>query len=215
MKAILLIISTALAAALLASAAQAHVTVHPNALPAGGFQVVDVRVPNERPVPTTKVDVKFPAGFLFLSYQPVPGWKTQVIYRKLAKPVTVFGERYTREVDRVVWSGGRIRPGQFVEFPLSVRIPEAKGGTTLTFKALQTYSSGEIVRWIGNPSADEPAPQVLVRDANSPVEDYPAGINAAKKARTTQSRSTLYGIAVALPLAALVGIGLVRRRHGR
>ena len=32
-------------------------------------------------------------------------------------------------------------------------------GTSLTFKALQTYDDGEVVRWIGAPDADEPAPR--------------------------------------------------------
>ena len=35
-----------------------------------------------------------------------------------------------------------------------------KPGAKLTFKALQTYSNGEVVRWIGAADADEPAPQV-------------------------------------------------------
>ena len=35
-------------------------------------------------------------------------------------------------------------------------------GKALTFKALQTYSNGEVVRWIGPPDADEPAPQVTL-----------------------------------------------------
>ena len=37
-----------------------------------------------------------------------------------------------------------------------------KAGDTLTFKALQTYSNGEVVRWIGAPDSEEPAPQVSV-----------------------------------------------------
>ena len=45
------------------------------------------------------------------------------------------------------------RPGQFRDFPISVQIP-GKAGDTLTFKALQTYSNGEVVRWIGATDAD-------------------------------------------------------------
>ena len=38
-------------------------------------------------------------------------------------------------------------------------------GKALTFKALQTYTGGEVVRWIGPPDAEEPAPQVTLTAA--------------------------------------------------
>ena len=215
MRKLALLLATALTALALVSAAQAHVTLHPNALPSGGFQTFVVRVPNERPkASTTKVDVKFPSGFIFLSYAVVPGWSAQVIYRTLSKPVVVFGQKFTREVDRVVWTAkaGGVKPGQFIEFPLSIALPAAKPGTILTFKAVQTYSNGEVVRWIGPPSADEPAPQVMVTSANSAVRDYPGGVSAARKG---QSSDHILGFVVGLPLLGAAGLGLLykRRRH--
>ena len=45
-----------------------------------------------------------------------------------------------------------------------VRIPD-KAGEKLTFKALQTYSGGEVVRWIGAEDSDNPAPIVTVTEA--------------------------------------------------
>jgi uncharacterized protein len=197
------------AAVFLPASAFAHVTVHPNALPSGGFTVVNVVVPNELEGPaTTKVDVRFPAGFIFVSPQGVPGWTVKVITRKLAKPVTVFGEQHIQEVDRIVWSSSTgIRSGQFMQFPLSVAVPAARSGTLLTFKALQTYSSGKIVRWIGSPSADSPAPQVVVKSAKSPVQDFPAGVSAA---RTTSSVPVVGAVVGLLGLGGLV---LYRKRH--
>ncbi|HEY4097408.1 MAG TPA: DUF1775 domain-containing protein, partial [Baekduia sp.] len=44
-----------------------------------------------------------------------------------------------------------------------------KAGDTLTFKALQNYSNGEIARWIGAPDADKPAPQLTVTAADAPA----------------------------------------------
>jgi uncharacterized protein len=204
------LVAVVVAGLALAGVAQAHVTVHPNALPSGGFTVVNVQVPNERDnASTVKVDVQIPKGVFFLSTQPIPGWSAKVYFRKLAKPVKVFDDVSTQEVDRVVWTsrGGKIGPGQFQSFPVSMLVPKAKAGTLATFKALQTYSNGEIVRWIGAPSADEPAPQVMIRAANSPVQDYPAGVSAMKG-------SAMHGVVVALPLALLaaVGFGVVRRR---
>jgi uncharacterized protein len=126
------------------------------------------------------------------------------------KPVQIEpGSSVTSRVDRVVFSGGRIAPGQFLSFPVSIKVPDAKPGTLLTFKALQTYSNGEVVRWIGNPSADTPAPQVLVRPSASPVLDYPAGAGSAKQSMS----KTLTGFAIGLPLGALGTFLAVRRRR--
>ena len=214
MKARLVLLSiAALAALALAAAAQAHVTVHPNALPAGGFTVINIQVPNERDnASTVKVDVQFPNGIFVASPTVMPGWKGRVITKKLPKPVEIEpGFSVSSRVDRVVFSGGRIGPGQFLSFPVSIKAPAVKAGTLLTFKALQTYSNGEVVRWIGNPSADEPAPQVLIRPAYSPVLDYPAGAGAAKQGMS----KTLKGFVFGLPLGVLgTYLALRRRRQG-
>ncbi len=165
-------ITLAVAAAMLAApaAAQAHVTLQPEQAPAGAFTRLDVRVPNEREdASTTKVEVKFPPGFEFVSTEPVPGWTAKVKTVKLPKPVTNDeGEQVTDRVDTVTWTGdgkqGTIGPAQFQDFGLSLATPD-KPGASLTFKALQTYDNGEVVRWIGAPGADEPAPQVELATA--------------------------------------------------
>jgi uncharacterized protein YcnI len=152
------------------SAAGAHVTLQPPEAPAGGFVRLDVRVPSERDdAPTRRVVVRMPAGFAAARYEPVPGWRTTVAMRKLATPVTSEGETQTEEVDTITFAAARgadgIEPGQFQDFGISVRMPERAAGTKLTFKALQTYAGGEVVRWIGAPDADEPAPQVTLTPA--------------------------------------------------
>ena len=90
-------------------------TVHPNALPSGQDAVINVVVPNEEPKPTIKVDVQLPHGILELSTAPMAGWKAKVAYRKLAKPVTLEGEKVTEEAARVTWTAtaGGLQPGQF------------------------------------------------------------------------------------------------------
>ena len=158
------------AALLVPASAQAHVTLNPREAEAGGFTQLDVRVPTERDdAATTKVDLQLPAGFAFASYEPRPGWSVKVIKSKLATPVKTDDGEVTEQVTRVVWTGtgngiGKIGPGQFMNFPLSVQIP-GKAGDTLTFKALQTYSDGEVVRWIGDESSDNPAPTVSITAA--------------------------------------------------
>jgi len=162
------------------ASAGAHVTLQPSEAAAGDFTALDVRVPNERDDSgTTKVDVQFPPGFVFASYQPVPGWSVKVQMEKLAKPITSHGEKITEQVAQMTWTADgakdAIGPGQFLDLPISVQIP-GEAGDTLTFKALQTYENGEVVRWIGAPDSEEPAPQVAVTagdegHAAAPVED--------------------------------------------
>lgn len=146
--------------------ASAHVTLQPEEAAAGDFTVLDVRVPNESDdSATTKVDVQFPPGFIFASYQPVAGWSVEVKMQELAKPITSHGEEITEQVGQMTWiaDSGKagVQPGQFQDFPISVQIP-GEAGETLTFKALQTYDNGEVVRWIGAPESEKPAPQVAV-----------------------------------------------------
>src|SRR4051812_11422713 len=165
--------ATAVAVLAVPAAAQAHVTVQPNQAPAGAFTVLDVRVPTERDNASTKrIDVRFPTGFASASYQPVPGWRVRVIMKKLATPIQTDDGPITEGVSRMIWSRrrsrGGIKPGQFQDFPISVQIP-GKAGDKLTFKAVQTYSNGEVVRWIGAPGSDEPAPQVTVTAAAKPA----------------------------------------------
>jgi uncharacterized protein YcnI len=211
MKTRLIVLSlVALSALVAVSAASAHVTVHPNALPADGFTVININVPSEEPTASTvKVDVQFPNGVYTASPAAMPGWKAVVITKKLSKPVEVEpGESVSSRVDRIVFSGGRIAPERFLSFPVSIKVPDAKAGSVLTFKAVQTYSSGKVVRWIGAPSSEEPAPQVLIRSASSPVLDYPAGVTAAKQGMN----KTMKGVVLGIPLG-IVGSYLALRRR--
>lgn len=163
------------AAALLPATAVAHVTVVPKTAPAGSYAVLDVRVPNERDdKPTTAVDVKLPPGFVAASFQPVPGWDVRVVRERLSTPIETENGPISEQVSRIVWSGGEIPPGAFQDFPISVQIPD-RAGTTLTFKALQTYAGGEVVRWIGAADSDAPAPQVEVVAASGEGEGEGAG----------------------------------------
>ncbi len=167
----------------LPAAAQAHVTLQPDEAPAGGFARLDVRVPNEEEAKdTTKVQIQMPAGFAHASYEPVAGWKVDVKKTRLAKPVKTADGTITEEVAQITWTGdgrtGAIKPGQFQDFGLSVGLPDRKPGTKLTFKALQTYTGGQVVRWIGAPDSDKPAPQVTLTKPEA--EDGPAPAAAPK-----------------------------------
>jgi len=155
----------------LPAAASAHVTVQPSTAPADGFARLDVRVPNERDdAGTVKVDLQLPPGFAFVSYEPRPGWKVTTKRVKLDEPIEVEGGFSVDEgIGQITWTGegpqGVIEPGQFVDFGLSLRMPKGEAGDKLTFKALQTYDDGDVVRWIGPEDGEEPAPVVTLTGA--------------------------------------------------
>ena len=210
--------ATAAAVAVLAAVpAQAHVTLQPAEVPAGGFTRLDVRVPNERDeAGTTKVQVQFPPGFASVSTEPKPGWRFAVSKRKAKEPIEQFGETVTEEVDTLTITarkGTSIAPGQFVDFGLSLAVPD-RPGEALTFKALQTYEGGEVVRWIGPADADEPAPQVKLAAAGG--EEQHAGSTGGTEAEPAARADDAEeddddGPSTGLVVAALIlgGLGLV------
>jgi uncharacterized protein YcnI len=169
------VLAAAAAASLAApAAAGAHVSLHPNVLPAGDFPTVNIRVPNETDnAQTTRVDVQIPPGFTALDPQRVPGWNIKLVQTKLAKPIQTDDGPVTEEVSEVIFTAAKGQgtpPGYIENFPIAFSVP-GKSGDTLTFKTVQTYSNGQVVRWIGDPSADKPAPTVNVGPKNGSTYD--------------------------------------------
>jgi periplasmic copper chaperone A len=168
----------AMAALLVPTGASAHVSVHPNAVPAGANATLDIRVPNEMDnAKTTRLQVQFPAGFIGVSTQPPPGWTSKVLTSKLAKPVQTDDGPIDTQVSEVDWTAGAgagIPAGQFANFPISVALP-GRPGQTLTFKTVQTYSNGKVTRWIGAPDSDQPAPTIDVTAKGGVLQDVAGG----------------------------------------
>lgn len=199
-----------------ASPAHAHVSVQPDHVPVNGFVRLDVRVPNEREdASTTQVAMRLPDGFAEASYEPIPGWTAKVKKAKLATPVkTDEGDEITEGVKQITWTSRHgIPPGGFQDFGLLVQVP-GKAGDTLTFKALQTYSNGQIVRWIGPKDSDAPAPTVAVTSAAGTAAS-PAAAPAAASSSDSGDSDTLTIIAVILgALGLAVGAaGLLAARR--
>jgi hypothetical protein len=97
---------------------------------------------------------------------------------------------------------------------------DAAAGETLTFPALQTYDSGEVVRWIGPPDADEPAAEVTLtageeEDATAAAEPAAATEETAEADEDDDEGAPVWLVVVALVLGALgllVGaVSLTRR----
>lgn len=180
------------------SPAFAHVSVQPEGTAAkGGYAVIDFKVPNERDnASTTKVEVNFPADHPLASVMPQPmaGWKIDVTKSKLAKPMEMHGEKISEAVTKVTWTAQDdkgIEPGYFQKFPLSVgALPEDTD--ELVFKAIQTYSNNEVVRWIevqqkGQEEPENPAPTLTLSAATDDHHGTTTAEDTAARTETTAS----------------------------
>ncbi|HZE33979.1 MAG TPA: YcnI family protein [Actinoallomurus sp.] len=162
----------------LALPAAAHVTVSPDTAEPGGYGAFNVRVPNEEAdADTTKVQLHLPTDhpIASVSVQPTPGWKIEVTKGKLPQPIKTDDGEVTEGVTDITWSGGKITPGQFQQFAISLG-PLPTDTPRLYFKTLQTYTdkSGKesVVRWIELPSGgqepEHPAPSITLTKAAGP-----------------------------------------------
>jgi uncharacterized protein YcnI len=144
----------AAAALVLAPAiADAHAVVYPKQSVAGHFEKYVLRVPNERDVPTTRVEIHFPAGLRVEAFADVPGWELQVITDS------------TKAITGAIWTG-TLPPKRFVEFPFEAANPKSDG--RLAWPTYQTYANGERVEWTGPEHTKTPA-SVTVIEAPSLV----------------------------------------------
>ncbi|MGW3355017.1 YcnI family protein [Streptomyces bungoensis] len=210
-----------------AGAASAHVTVHPESYEKGATDgVLTFRVPNEEDgASTTKVQVFLPTDHpvLGVMVHPQDGWTAKVTTTKLKTPVKTDDGTITEAVSAVTWTGGKIGAGQYEDFDVAFgQLPE--NGDQLVFKTLQTYSDGNVARWIEAPtSGDEPenpAP-VLKLTAGDDASAAPAAEKKSTEAEATDtSDSTARGLGIAglvvgvLGLAA-AGFAIVRSRATR
>ncbi len=163
------------------AAARAHISLHPNTIPAGAFVTLDVRVPGEQQgAYAYKVDMLVPPGFTEIGTQNVPGWSVREVMSKPATPIQTDEGPVDEEVSQIVWTGdrsklGRLENGTFVQFPLTIAIPTDFAGRSLAFKTVQYYSDGKAVHWIGPPSAEFPAPTVNITAKGGVIEDVAGG----------------------------------------
>jgi uncharacterized protein YcnI len=211
--------ATLLALALvLASAgtASAHVTVNPGTATQGGYTKLSFRVPNERDdAGTTQVVVQMPTDHPLASVgiEPKEGWTYSVEKATLPTPIKTDDGELTEAVSTITWSGGELKPGEFTEFSVSVG-PLPADADQLEFKALQTYSDGDVVRWIesapeGQPEPAHPAPVLILTPAADSTADGAAatGAEAALSSGSGSSDGTARTLGIIGIVIGLLGLG--------
>jgi uncharacterized protein YcnI len=199
-----------------AAPAFAHVTVDPASAPKGGEITLGFRVPNEEATASTvKIQIFFPSDHPILGVDPqsAPGWTDLIHTSALNPPVFTDDGPLTDYISEVDWYGGAIKPGHFQEFyVLAQQLPTT---SQVVFKALQTYSDGNVVRWIqpvvaGQPEPDHPTP-ILQLTNGTPTA---SGSSGSSSDRTAIVAVVLGGIGVVLGGAALALVLRGRRQPG-
>ncbi|SNT33615.1 YcnI family copper-binding membrane protein [Rhodococcoides kyotonense] len=209
------LIGAAIAAAVMllgpmAGVATAHISAYAPDATQGGYTKITFRVPNEKDVPTTVVELAMPsdAPLASVRVKPVTGWNYEVI-----KSSPTGDSAASEVVDRVVWTaaGPGILAGEFAEFDISAGpLPEAP---TMTFKFLQTYSDGEVVSWIeeapeGGDEPQYPAPTLTLAAAVAGSDEHgmtgsTAESSAMEMDHTDSGATILAGVALVVAVFAL------------
>jgi uncharacterized protein YcnI len=199
-----------LAMVLFTGIASAHIGVTPAEAIQGVYEKFTVRVPNEKEIPTVKVEVKFPVEDVNISrFEPKPGWKYE------------FVKDGTGKILSVVWTatGEGIQNNEFVDFGIQGKIGDK--ATAITWKAYQTYSDGTVVEWVGAQGSDKPASVTKVKvgaagtdshGAVTPTPASPTGV-PANQGNAPSSNSSLYIAIAALLIGILAFVNSFKKRR--
>ncbi len=136
-----------LAAILWSAVIQAHVVVRPAQSTIGQDQKYTMRVPNEKQVATTSIQLTFPDSIVVSAIDEQPGWKLTTDKNAQGK------------LTRAIWTGS-LAPGQAAEFTFTARNPKSE--TIVEWNAIQTFQDGSKSEWTGPPGSKTPASRTSI-----------------------------------------------------
>lgn len=177
----------------------AHVTVAPEKVEQGAYEIFTLKVPTEGDQPTTKVKVKVPDGVDISRVEPKANWSYEMKKDESGK------------VTAIIWTadGEGLLPGEFTQLNMQGKIGEDT--TSLVWKAYQTYADGEVVEWVGAEGADKPASVTKV--VKSMGEDHAMKTdNATVESTDTESKVPMYLSIAAIILGAIALIIAIRKK---
>lgn len=163
-----------------------HAVVYPKRAATGAYERYVLRVPNEKAVATTRVEIRFPADVRVTSFADVPGWQLEVLTDS------------AKRIVGAVWTGS-LPPQRFVEFPFVAVNPKADA--KIAWPAYQTYADSERVEWTGAEGSKRPASVTTI-----------AGDGGADASQAAGASRWLTWLALAI---GLVSLGLALRRPER
>jgi uncharacterized protein DUF1775 len=130
-----------------ATVAFAHAVVYPKTSTTGAYERYVVRVPNERKVPTTRIELQFPPDVRVSSFEDVAGWTIEI------------ARDTAQRIIGAVWTGS-LPPERFVELPFVAANP--KTATEIHWPVIQTYADGERAEWTGPAGSKRPASSTTI-----------------------------------------------------
>lgn len=146
----------------IATVAEAHVTVNPTESTTNAYEKYTVRMPVEKDINTTELELEVPDGVDLVSVLPMDGWDYEL------------KKDDSGSITSVTWtaSDGGIKPNEFIEMSFIGANPSEP--TDVSWKALQTYEDDSVVEWVGDPDSDEPASvtEIAEGDAAAPHGDH-------------------------------------------
>ncbi|WP_438448206.1 YcnI family copper-binding membrane protein [Gorillibacterium sp. sgz5001074] len=185
-----------------AGLASAHVVVYPKETTQGTYEMFTLRVPTEKEVPTTKVEVIIPADVTVSRFEPKPGWQYELTKDASGKITNV---RWTA-------TGEGLSSTEFGDFHMQGKVGDK--ATQLVWKAIQTYKDGSTVEWTGAADAKTPASVTTVKPGTAGGTDSHGQTAAAPAAGDSkeESKTPLYLSIAALALGVVaVLLALFRR----
>lgn len=203
-----------------ATPAAAHISISPTSAPRGGTAALTFKVPNEKSnASTNKVEITFPpeAAFTTVKVSGDTTW-TYTVEKTPAQGTT------PASVSKITFSAGpndAIAPDQFREFKISVG-PLPTNMDKLYFPSLQTYSDGDVVRWIEttaghDPTSGSPSP-VLTLTGSGASGSGTHGVGIGEDAAATggssganEKSSTALIAVIGAGLALLLSLGAFMR----
>lgn len=140
-----------------APAVSAHVTLQPEESSTDAWEKFSVRVPVEKDMKTTEVELKVPEEVDLVNVMPKAGWDYELEKDDAGVITSVTWEE----------TEGGIGPDEFTEFEIVVSNPSEE--MEVSWDAYQTYEDDSVVEWDGEPDSDEPAPvtEVVEGDATA------------------------------------------------
>jgi uncharacterized protein YcnI len=221
-RVLLVLAGTGAGLLVLAGTAFAHVTITPGTAVQGSTAELTFKVPNEESnASTVELQLQVPTDHPIAQFlvKPVPGWSVSVKTVKLAKPLVTDDGSFASAVSEVTWTGGTIKVGQYQDFSVSAD-PLPSGVSSVVFKAIQTYSNGDVVRWIdlpqpGQPEPEHPAPVLTLTAAGAADGTTTAQADAPASGGSDTTAIALGAAGLAAGLLGLAAGGSAWLRSGR
>lgn len=152
-----------------ATVVSAHVTVHPEESSTDAWEKYSVRIPVEKDMNTTEVELKVPEGIDLVNVMPKENWDYEL-------------EKDDNDIiTAVTWTAtdDGIGPNEFTEFYFVAANPSEPG--EFSWEAYQTYEDDSVVEWTGDPDADEPASVTEVVEGDAAAQHGENGDTASEK----------------------------------